>query len=82
MIGLCGLELISLVFGLSLYSNLQSFLSGVFHLGASIALLFFIFNHSCVDNIWSIFATCSILPFLTEIVTVMRTCCCGRIPPY
>ena len=80
MIGLCGLELISLIFGMSLYSNLQAFLSGTFHLGATIALLYFIFYHSCVDSIWSIFATCSVLPFLTEILTIIRTCCFGKLP--
>ena len=80
MIGLCSIEILSFISGLSLYSNLQSFLSIAFHLAAAISMLYFLFSRACSDQIWSIFATCSCLPFVTEIVTIIRICGCRRLP--
>jgi hypothetical protein len=80
MIGLCGIELVSFFIGLSVYSNLQSFLATGFHLAAAISMLYFLFNRKCCDEIWPIFGTCSCLPFFTEILTVVRVCGCKRLP--
>ena len=82
MIGLATFEIGSLISGLSLCSQLQGFLSAIFHLAATLALLYFMFNRSCTDNIWSIFATCSCLPFITEIIRAIQTCACKRLPPW
>ncbi len=80
MIGLCSLELISLGTGLSIYSNFQSLVSFVLHSAASVALLFLMFNQSCVDNTWPIFGVCSCLPFITEIATIIRLCGLKKLP--
>ena len=82
MIGFAGLEFISLVLGLSLYSHLQGFISSAFHSSACIGLLFFMFNRTCVDLAWSIFGVCSLVPLLTEIVTISRICVCKRLPAW
>jgi hypothetical protein len=80
MIGLCSLELITLVTAISIYSNFQSLVAFVFHTAASVALLFLMFRQSCVDYTWPIFGTCSCLPFLTELATIVRLCGLGKLP--
>ncbi len=80
MIGLASFEIISVISGLSIYSNLQCFLSIAFHLAASVSMLYFLFNRTCSDQIWPIFGTCSCLPFFTELFTVIRICACKRLP--
>ena len=82
MIGFAGLEVISLAFGLSLYSHLQGFVSSAFHASACIGLLFFMFKRTCVDLVWSIFGVGSLVPLLAEIVTISRVCVCKRLPAW
>ena len=82
MIGLAGLEIASLVLGVSIYSNMQNFVAAAFHMGASVALLCFMFAHACVDNVWIIFGVCSCVPFLAEIVALFRICVCQNLPAW
>jgi hypothetical protein len=73
-------EILSMVFGLSIYSNLQTFLSMVLHFAGVIALFFFMFYRFCTDGFWAIFAICAVLPFITEIITIFRICICKKLP--
>ncbi|RNA25948.1 transmembrane protein -like [Brachionus plicatilis] len=74
IIGFTSFEVISLIFGLSLYSNLQNFLSASFHFSGFVASLFLLFGRSCSDLIWIIFGVCCFVPLTTEIVTIFRIC--------
>lgn len=82
IIGITGIEIISLVFGLSIYSNLQSFVSSLFHTAGFVATLFFMFFRTCTDYVWIIFGVCTFIPFLTEIITIFRICLCKRLPAW
>ncbi|CAF0791080.1 unnamed protein product [Brachionus calyciflorus] len=80
ILALTSFEILSLIFGLSLYSNIQNFLSTSFHLSGFVASLFFLFYRACSDLIWIIFSVCCFIPFLTEIITIFRICLCKRLP--
>lgn len=82
MIGITSIELMSFMSGLSIYSNLQSFFSAFFHFTGFIAMLFFMFYRTCTDYVWIIFAVCTFVPFLTEIITAIRICACKRLPAW
>lgn len=81
-IGLTGIELLSFMSGISVYSNVQSFISAFFHFVGFVATLFFMFYRTCTDYIWVIFGVCSFVPFFTEIVTALRICACKRLPAW
>ncbi len=82
MIGLGGLEILSLLCGLTFYSQLQNFSSSILHSTGCIALLYVLLNQQCINNTWVIFGVCSALPFVTEIVTIFNICCFKGLPAW
>lgn len=65
------LELIGFMGGLSMFTPVQGLLSTAVHFGATIALIFFLFERWSCDDFWYIFAFCSGLPAITEIATMV-----------
>ncbi|XP_028654094.2 transmembrane protein 107-like isoform X1 [Erpetoichthys calabaricus] len=67
-LGMFAIELAGFFSGISMFNNSQSLLSIGAHSSASVALLFFLFEQWNCSIYWWIFAFCSALPALIEIV--------------
>jgi hypothetical protein len=74
IIGFCGIEILSILTGPSFYSYWQSLISAGFHSAGTIVLLYFLMERYCSDMIWPIFGACSIIPLLTEVITIFSVC--------
>ncbi|XP_018598100.1 transmembrane protein 107 isoform X2 [Scleropages formosus] len=67
-LGLFFIELMGFFSGVSMFNSSQSLLSSAAHASASIALLFFLFEQWSCAIYWWIFAFCSALPAVVEIL--------------
>ncbi|XP_075062567.1 transmembrane protein 107 isoform X1 [Mixophyes fleayi] len=70
-LGMFVIELAGFLSGVSMFNNTQSVLSIGAHASASVALLFYLFEGWQCPVYWWIFALCSALPALTEIITII-----------
>ncbi|XP_041094340.1 transmembrane protein 107-like isoform X2 [Polyodon spathula] len=67
-LGLFVIELAGFLSGVSMFNSSQSLLSIAAHVSASVSLLFFLFEQWSCTLYWWIFAFCSALPAVMEIV--------------
>ncbi|XP_076010868.1 transmembrane protein 107-like isoform X1 [Genypterus blacodes] len=67
-LGLFAIEFAGFFSGASMFNSSQGLLSTGVHACASVALLFFLFEQWQCDIYWWIFALCSVLPTVMEIL--------------
>ncbi|KAL3861937.1 hypothetical protein ACJMK2_007948 [Sinanodonta woodiana] len=70
-LGLFLFELIGFFGGITMFAPFQSLLSTAAHAGATVALVFFLFDFWSCDTYWYIFGFCSAFPAFTEIITMI-----------
>ena len=64
----CVLELISFMFGLSMFVQSQNLISVGAHFAASVALVYYLIDSYACSEFWWIFGFCSAFPFVVEII--------------
>ncbi|XP_012692776.1 transmembrane protein 107 isoform X3 [Clupea harengus] len=67
-LGLFFIELAGFFSGVSMFNSSQGLLSTGCHASASVSLLFFLFEQWTCDIYWWIFAFCSVIPALVELI--------------
>ncbi|XP_063786942.1 transmembrane protein 107 isoform X4 [Pseudophryne corroboree] len=79
-LGMFAIELAGFMSGLSMFNSTQSVLSVGAHASGSVALLFYLFEGWQCPVYWWIFAFCSALPAITEIVIMIAVLGLKRKP--
>ncbi|XP_066528093.1 transmembrane protein 107 like [Hoplias malabaricus] len=70
-LGMFAVELVGFFSGVSMFNNNQGLLSTACHASGSVALLFFLFEQWTCSIYWWIFAFCSIIPAIYEIILII-----------
>ncbi|XP_056589500.1 transmembrane protein 107 like [Triplophysa dalaica] len=79
-LGLFAIELLGFFSGVSLFNNNQALLSIGCHASGCVSLLFFLFEQWTCSIYWWIFAFCSVMPALYEIILFIVVCGFKRKP--
>ncbi|XP_021346809.1 transmembrane protein 107-like isoform X1 [Mizuhopecten yessoensis] len=77
-LGLFVIELIGFIGGISMFMPFQSLLSISAHCGACVALSYYLFRAWPCYRYWYVFAFCSALPTVTEVITMIGVSFCRR----